>query len=155
VSLSPETNDIAARVNEAVAAIRARTPLVPRVALTLGSGLGGVIDALDDAVTFPTRDLPHWPRSTVAGHAGRLALGHWQGVPVVALSGRSHRYEGYPLDRVTFAVRVMAALGAQIADLARNASWTNAVLLALAVAAWIALCLGVQFLVTWMAGRRR
>jgi phospholipase D1/2 len=49
---------------------------------------------------------------------------------------------------------VMAALGAQIADLARNASWTNAVLLALAIAAWIALCLGVQFLVTWMAGRK-
>ena len=51
-------------------------------------------------------------------------------------------------------IAVMAALGAQIADLARNASWTNAVLLALAVTAWIALCLGVQFLVTWMAGRR-
>jgi phospholipase D1/2 len=51
-------------------------------------------------------------------------------------------------------IAVMAALGAQIADLARNASWTNAVLLALAIAAWIALCLGVQFLVTWMAGRR-
>ena len=51
-------------------------------------------------------------------------------------------------------IAVMAALGAQIADLARNASWTNAVLLALAIAAWIALCLGVQFLVTWMAGRK-
>jgi phospholipase D1/2 len=51
-------------------------------------------------------------------------------------------------------IAVMAALGAQIADLARNASWTNAVLLALAIAAWIALCLGVQFLVTWLAGRR-
>jgi uncharacterized membrane protein YdjX (TVP38/TMEM64 family) len=51
-------------------------------------------------------------------------------------------------------IAVMAALGAQIADLARNASWTNAVLLALAILAWIALCLGVQFLVTWMAGRR-
>jgi hypothetical protein len=51
-------------------------------------------------------------------------------------------------------IAVMAALGAQIADLARNASWTNAVLLALAILTWIALCLGVQFLVTWMAGRR-
>jgi uncharacterized membrane protein YdjX (TVP38/TMEM64 family) len=51
-------------------------------------------------------------------------------------------------------IAVMAALGAQIADLARNASWTNALLLALAIAAWIALCLGVQFLVTWLAGRR-
>ncbi len=108
------THDLDVRVREAVAAIRARTALTPRVGLTLGSGLGGVVDALDDATVFATADLPHWPRSTVHGHAGRLALGHWQGVPVAALSGRSHRYEGYPLDRVTFAVRVMHALGARV-----------------------------------------
>ena len=69
MSLYPDTNDVAARVNEAVAAIRARTPLVPRVALTLGSGLGGVVDAVEDATMFATRELPHWPRSTVPGHA--------------------------------------------------------------------------------------
>lgn len=108
-------------VSEAVAAIRTRSPLVPRVALTLGSGLGGVIDALDQAAVWSTADLPHWPRSTVPGHAGRLALGTWTGVPVVALSGRSHRYEGYTLGRVTFAVRVMRALGA------RTFVFTNAV----------------------------
>ncbi len=113
--------DLDARVADAVRAIRARTPLLPRVGITLGSGLGDVVDALDDAVTLPTADLPHWPRSTVPGHAGRLALGHWQGVPLVALSGRSHRYEGYSLDRVTFAVRVMHALGA------RTLLFTNAV----------------------------
>lgn len=113
--------DLAVRVADAVRAIRARTALVPRVGLTLGSGLGGVVDALDDAVVLATADLPHWPRSTVPGHAGRLALGHWQGVPVAALAGRSHRYEGYPLDRVTFAARVMHALGA------RTLLFTNAV----------------------------
>jgi purine-nucleoside phosphorylase len=101
-------------VNEAVAAIRARTPLVPRVALTLGSGLGGVVDAVEQATVFATQELPHWPRSTVPGHAGRLALGTWRGVPVAALSGRSHRYEGYPLAQVTFAVRVLSALGARV-----------------------------------------
>src|SRR4029077_10470863 len=58
--------------------------------------------------------LPHWPRSTVPGHAGRLALGTWCGVPVAALSGRSHRYEGYALSQVTFSVRVLAALGARV-----------------------------------------
>ena len=63
---------------------------------------------------FATSELPHWPRSTVPGHAGRLALGTWRGLPVAALSGRSHRYEGYALDQVTFAVRVFAALGARI-----------------------------------------
>ena len=108
------THDLAQRVADAVRAVRARTPLVPRVGLTLGSGLGGAIDALERATTFPTADLPHWPRSTVHGHAGRLALGHWAGVPVVALAGRSHRYEGYPIDRVTLGLRVMHALGARV-----------------------------------------
>ena len=108
-------------VAEAVAAIRARTPLEPRLGITLGSGLGGVIDALPDATLFKTADLPHWPKSTVVGHAGRLGLGVWEGVPVVLLSGRSHRYEGYGLDQITFAVRVMHALGA------RTMLFTNAV----------------------------
>jgi len=109
------------QVAEAVAAIRARTPRLPRVGLTLGSGLGGVVDAIEDATVFPTRDLPHWPASTVAGHAGRVAVGTWRGVPVAALAGRSHRYEGYSLDRVTFGVRVLHALGC------RTLVFTNAV----------------------------
>src|SRR5215467_10366061 len=104
------TADLAQRVAEAVRVVRARTALEPRVGLTLGSGLGTAIDALEGATTFSTANLPHWPRSTVAGHAGKLGLGHWAGVPVVALGGRSHRYEGYTLDRVTFGVRVMHAL---------------------------------------------
>jgi len=116
--MSPEpllpTHDLVARIADVVGTIRARSGLVPRVGLTLGSGLGGVMDALEGPVVFPTKDLPHWPRSTVAGHAGRLALGHWRGVPVVALAGRSHRYEGYSLDRVTLAARVMHALGARV-----------------------------------------
>jgi len=113
--------EVERRVRETVAAIRARTALEPRYGLTLGSGLGGVIERLEDATVFAVSDLPHWPRPTVAGHAGRLAVGRWRGVPLVALAGRSHRYEGHPLDRVTFAVRVMAALGA------RSLVFTNAV----------------------------
>jgi purine-nucleoside phosphorylase len=106
--------DLERRVAEAVAAIRRRSSLAPRLGLTLGSGLGGTIDALGEAVAFPTAELPHWPRSTVHGHAGRVALGTWNGVPVAALAGRSHRYEGYTLDRVTFGMRVMHALGARV-----------------------------------------
>jgi len=109
-----DASHIHRNVEDAVAAIRARTALVPRVALTLGSGLGGVVDAVEQATLFPTRELPHWPRSTVPGHAGRLAIGTWCGVPIAALSGRSHRYEGYSLDEITLAVRVMAALGARV-----------------------------------------
>lgn len=108
------SHDLDARVAEALAAIRARTDVVPRVGITLGSGLGPVVDALDDAIVFPTSELPHWPRSTVAGHAGRFAVGHWEGVPVAALAGRTHRYEGHSLDRVTFGLRVMHALGARV-----------------------------------------
>ena len=115
------THDLEQRVAEAVAAIRTRTAFVPRVGITLGSGLGGVVDAIPGAEVFATRELPHWPASTVQGHAGRLALGTWVGVPVAALSGRSHRYEGYTMDRVTFAVRVMHALGC------RTMLFTNAV----------------------------
>src|SRR5262245_3597651 len=115
------TPSLDTQVAEALAAIRARSALVPRVAFTLGSGLGGAIDGIEQAEVFSTATLPYWPRSTVAGHAGRLALGRWRGVPVVALAGRSHRYEGYTLDRVTFGVRVMAALGA------RRMVFTNAV----------------------------
>jgi purine-nucleoside phosphorylase len=115
------THDLKRRFADAVRAVRARTRLEPRVGFTLGSGLGEAIDSLQDATTFSTADLPHWPRSTVHGHAGRLALGRWAGVPVVALAGRSHFYEGYTLDRVTFALRVMHALGA------RTLLFTNAV----------------------------
>ena len=107
------TADLAERVADAVRAVRARTDLKPRVGLTFGSGLGDAIDALEGATIFATADLPHWPRSTVEGHAGKLRLGLWAGVPVAALGGRSHRYEGYPLDRVTFGLRVMHALGAR------------------------------------------
>ncbi len=123
MSLAPElpTRDLERRVAEAVGAIRGKSALAPRVGLTLGSGLGGVVDAVPGAQVFATRELPHWPASTVQGHAGRLALGTWRGVPVAALSGRSHRYEGYTLDRVTFAVRVMHALGC------RTLIFTNAV----------------------------
>ena len=115
------SSDLETRVREALRAIRARTHLTPHLGLTLGSGLGRMIDAIPDPVAIETTSLPHWPRSTVAGHAGRLVLGTWLGVPVVALAGRSHRYEGYPLDRVTFGVRVMHALGA------RTMIFTNAV----------------------------
>ena len=120
----PPASDLERHVAEAVASVRASTQMQPRVGITLGSGLGGVVDAIVEApgaAVFATADLPHWPRSTVAGHAGRLAIGTWRGVPVVALAGRSHRYEGYTLAQVTFGVRVMHALGA------RTLLFTNAV----------------------------
>ena len=95
MSVSPAlpTQDLDARVDAAVAAIRAKSPRVPRVALTLGSGLGGAVSAIESADVFPTAELPHWPRSTVHGHAGKVVLGTWKCLSVVALAGRSHREE--------------------------------------------------------------
>ncbi len=102
------------QVPECTAALRAKTALAPRVGIVLGSGLGQVADRIDVAqggASFDTAALPHWPRSTVKGHAGKFVLGHWEGTPVAVLRGRTHVYEGYGLGTVTFAHRVMIALG--------------------------------------------
>jgi purine-nucleoside phosphorylase len=102
------------QVEEAVAAIRQLSPLVPQVALILGSGLGELAETVEAAAAIPYAQLPHWPSSTVAGHAGRLILGQLEGVALVAMQGRQHLYEGYTPQEVTLPVRVMARLGAQV-----------------------------------------
>ena len=100
------------QVMEAVAAIRARVALQPTVALILGSGLGDLAREVRDATAIPYEEIPHFARSTVAGHAGRLILGTLAGVPVVVMQGRFHFYEGYSPQVLTLPVRVMSALGA-------------------------------------------
>lgn len=109
-------NDIEPQIAECVAAIRAATMLAPRMGIVLGSGLGGVADRIatdDGGAAFETARLPHWPRSTVKGHAGKFVVGRWKGVPVAVLRGRTHVYEGYGLGTVTFGHRVMMALGVE------------------------------------------
>jgi purine-nucleoside phosphorylase len=83
----------------------------PVLALILGSGLGGVADRIDKACVWPYSDIPHFPVSTVTGHAGRLVCGTLEGREVVALQGRFHYYEGYSVEQVTLPVRVMQVLG--------------------------------------------
>ena len=99
------------RITEAAEAIRARGPYGPRVGLVLGTGLGGLAAKVDAAVTIPNAEIPHFPASTSPSHAGRLVLGELEGVPVAALEGRVHSYEGYSLAEVTFPVRVLKELG--------------------------------------------
>jgi xanthosine phosphorylase len=97
---------------EAAAVLRAHGP--PRVGIVLGSGLGGVADAVEDAVSVGYDELPGFPRPTVHGHAGRAVLGRLRGVPVCVLMGRAHLYEGGdPAPRVT-PVRALAAAGAEV-----------------------------------------
>ena len=98
-------------VQHAVAAIRSKTQLVPRVGIILGSGLGSLADELVDATVIPYETIPGFPRSTVYGHRGELAVGIMDGTPVVVMRGRFHFYEGYDMHQVTLPVRVMRALG--------------------------------------------
>ncbi|MFZ5882606.1 MAG: purine-nucleoside phosphorylase [Chloroflexota bacterium] len=99
------------QIDEAADAVRARTSYKPRVGLILGSGLNALADSVRDADIIPYADLPHWPRSTVHGHAGRLVIGMLEGQPVLVMQGRAHFYEGYSMSQVTLPVRVMIRLG--------------------------------------------
>ena len=100
------------RIDAAVAAIRARGTLQPRIGIILGTGLGGLAERIQVETAIPYEEIPGFPLSTVETHTGRLLLGTLGGKPVVAMQGRFHRYEGYTLQQVTFPVRVMRALGA-------------------------------------------
>jgi purine-nucleoside phosphorylase len=109
--VEPDLAGSASELDAAVALIRSRTPLEPGVGVVLGSGLGGLADELDEAVEIPYGEIPGWPPSTAVGHAGRLVLGTLGGVPLVALRGRAHLYEGLPPAKVVFGIRVLGRLG--------------------------------------------
>ncbi len=100
-----------AQFDEVAEAIRARTSYKPTVALILGSGLNGLADSVQKADVIPFGDLPHFPVSTVHGHAGRLVIGELEGQTVFVMQGRIHYYEGYSMNQVTLPIRVMQRLG--------------------------------------------
>ena len=102
------------KITDAATFIRDRWSLEPRAAIILGSGLGGISGTLTESVTIPYDEIPHFARSTAHGHAGQLVCGRLEGVPVVVMEGRMHAYEGYPLQQITFPVRVMKRLGADL-----------------------------------------
>jgi len=99
------------RAEHAARVIRSRTSETPRVAIVLGSGLGAFADDFEDAVGIPYEEIPGFARSTAQGHAGRLVIGKIEQVPLVAMQGRVHYYEGYPLEQVTFPIRTFQLLG--------------------------------------------
>lgn len=99
------------QIQEAAAFIRERAPQRPEVGLILGSGLGVLGDHVTDAVVIPYEDIPHFPLSTVEGHAGELLIGKLADRTVVLMRGRFHMYEGYGPELTAFPVRVMKALG--------------------------------------------
>lgn len=99
---------------EIAGTIRRRTGLVPKVALTLGSGLGQFAENIEVEAEVPYADLPGFPVSTAPGHDGKFIFGRLSGVPVVCMKGRIHYYEGYDISQVVLPARVMHALGAEI-----------------------------------------
>jgi purine-nucleoside phosphorylase len=105
---------LASQIDEAVSFLRDRWSGTPRVGIILGSGVGAVADEIDVAVAIDYGELPHFLKSTAVGHRGRLLCGTLHGVPVVAMQGRFHCYEGYSAERATFPVRVMNALGIEL-----------------------------------------
>jgi purine-nucleoside phosphorylase len=102
------------RVQRAADAVRARWPHTPDVAIILGTGLGKLAEAIERPEIIPYLEIPDFPTSTVESHAGRLLCGMLAGKRVIAMQGRFHRYEGYSLQQVTFPVRVLKALGANV-----------------------------------------
>ena len=99
------------QANKAAKFILAKTKLQPRIALVLGSGLGGFADEFEDAIKIPYAKIPHFPQSTAIGHAGQLVLGKIGGIAVAGMQGRVHLYEGYSAKEVAFPIRVFARMG--------------------------------------------
>ena len=113
------------QIDEAADAVRSRTSHKPRVGLILGSGLNALADSVQEPDLIPYSDLPHWPRSTVHGHTGRLVIGELEGQPVFVMQGRVHFYEGYSMSQITLPVRVMIRLGLEMMIVTNAAGGLN------------------------------
>jgi purine-nucleoside phosphorylase len=114
-----------ALADSAAQLIRARTPLRPEIGLILGSGLGAFADSLTDATRVSYADIPTFPRSTAIGHAGQMVLGNAGNIPVAAMQGRAHLYEGYSAQEVTFPIRVFGRMGIRAVILTNAAGGIN------------------------------
>jgi purine-nucleoside phosphorylase len=121
----PASTSLYERAEHAARTIRARLSIEPRIAVVLGSGLGGFADDFDEAVSIPYQEIPGFQRSTAEGHAGRLVAGKVDSVPVLAMQGRVHYYEGYSLEEVTFPVRTFKLLGIKTLVLTNAAGGIN------------------------------
>lgn len=106
--------DVFDKMNDAVAAIRERWDRVPHAGIILGTGLGSLVEEIQEEAAFDYEEIPHFPQTTAVSHQGRLICGTLHGLPVMAMEGRFHMYEGYALKQITLPVRVMKSLGAQL-----------------------------------------
>ena len=105
--------------------LRQRAGEMPKLAIILGTGLGNLVDHIDDKLYIPYSEIPNFPVSTVQGHSGNLIFGKMGGKPVIAMQGRFHYYEGYDMKTVTFPVRVFKALGVETLFVSNAAGGMN------------------------------
>ncbi|MDR2599023.1 MAG: purine-nucleoside phosphorylase [Oscillospiraceae bacterium] len=106
-------NKVYEKLTKCLKEVRAKTDFEPKIALVLGSGLGGYADEIDVKATVDYNEISGFPVSTVPGHKGRFVFGHVKDVPVVIMQGRVHYYEGYPMSDVVLPIRLMGLLGAK------------------------------------------
>jgi purine-nucleoside phosphorylase len=104
-------SELVSQIEEAAAFLRQRLRIRPGIGIILGTGLGDFADALESSTRVPFEEIPHFPVSTVEGHAGELHVGMLAGHPVAVMKGRVHFYEGYTMRQVAFPVRVLKAIG--------------------------------------------
>lgn len=116
---------LAAQIEQAAETIRSRWSARPRVGVVLGTGLGTLAGEIETHAALDYASIPHFPRSTVATHTGQLVCGTLCGLPVVAMEGRFHAYEGYSHRQITFPIRVMRALGAETLIVSNAAGGLN------------------------------
>ena len=118
-------SDLFRKITKSVQTIWKKTVFRPDVAIILGTGLGNLASRVTQEAAIPYESIPHFPRSTVVSHAGRLLFGVLGGKRVVVMDGRFHYYEGYTLEQVTFPVRVLRKLGAKILIVSNAAGGLN------------------------------
>jgi purine-nucleoside phosphorylase len=117
--------DLKAKITESVEFINQKSNIKPKIAIILGTGLGRLAEDIKEKEIIPYSDIPNFPISTVQGHGGNLVLGKLENKEVVAMQGRFHYYEGYNLKEVTFPVRVMKKLGAEVIIISNAAGGMN------------------------------
>ncbi len=113
------------KIEQTIHFLKSKMTINPQVGIILGSGLGGLVDEIEIKHSFSYNEIPNFPVSTVKGHGGKLLFGKLNGKDVVMLSGRFHYYEGYTMQEVTFPVRIMKALGANILMVSNAAGAMN------------------------------
>ncbi len=110
---------------EAADYISSRSSISPRISMVLGSGLNPLAERMEQTAVIPFTDIPHFPPTTVEGHAGRVVIGTLDGVPLLVMQGRYHFYEGYTMKQVTLPIRVMKTLGIEVVILTNAAGAIN------------------------------